>query len=183
MTAIIWKRPEIVPVRRVAMPLQKAAAALTRPGYRLIPVNMPGMAPHFHIDLDVAPEKRPLRLDAAYQALVTSIPRSVVACADFGCSWFANGHEGISDGKPFKHPAGVECGDFAACTDPNCPCPDNTLEWPNGDTRGHVGPCRYCSGSMRYATSTGARAVTADELIYRIGEGLDSLATIRKRGL
>jgi len=186
MTALIlpWKRPTVLPQRRKDMPTRADVYQLG-PGVRLVPFNRAGLPPHFHIDIDKAPEKQLVRLDAAYQAVTTATPRALVTCEQYGCSWFLLGHEGEDEGAPFSHPQGVECGDFAACTHPNCPCPGRVYRWQTdgGMAHAHVAPCRFCDGTFRFQTASGHKAVTFDEFFYRLDEGVDSLITIKKRGI
>jgi len=195
MTALIlpWNRPmSAAPQRRKDMPTRGQIINLG-PGVRLLPFNTAGLPPHYHIDADVmekgrfvpAPEKRLIRPSDGYQAMGTAVPRALITCEQLGCSWYLFGHEGESEGAPFKHPQGVECGDFARCPDPNCPCPGNGYRWQSdtGMAFAHVAPCRFCDGTFRFATSTGHKVVTFDEFFYRLDEGVDSLITIRKRGL
>ena len=195
MTRLIlpYTRPEILPLRRAAMPTQSAGSVL-RPGYRLVPVNRPNLPPHYHITLDAriengqlvrAPEDRVRRPGDGEQAMISGVPRSLLSCADAECTWYLAGHEGIDAGAPFKHPQGVECGDFVGCTDDNCPCPDRVTEWPNGDTRGHIVPCPFCDDTFRFALRQfeAPKQVGISEYVDRLAEGADALITIRKRGL
>jgi len=195
MTALIlpWNRPmSVAPQRRKEMPTRGERIALG-PGVWLAPFNRQGLPPHYHIDAYVmedgkwvpTAEKRLIRPSEGMQAMSTAVPRALITCEQLGCSWFLFGHEGMDEGEPFKHPAGVECGDFDRCPDPNCPCPRYVYRWQSdsGMAHAHVAPCRFCDGTFRFATSTGHKVVTFDEFFYRTDEGLDSLVTIRKRGL
>lgn len=127
--------------------------------------------------------------DPAYQRLSFAVAMRLGTCEEFGCEWFLHGREGIDDGKPFRHPAGVECGDHARCPDPNCPCPSR-LRWelrnnrPTG-RRGHLVPDTARPDPVTYqrAINTGRQMVTADEWLYRLHEGVDSYTTIKTRGL
>lgn len=42
-------------------------------------------------------------------------PMRAATCEEVFCTWQALGHEGMDDGLPFKHPAGVRCGDYSRC--------------------------------------------------------------------
>jgi len=186
MTRIVlpYKRPSVMPAMRKDMPTRAKVYQLG-PGVRLVPFNAAGLPPHYHIDIDAAPEKKLIRLDTGFQAAMSSVPRALISCEQLGCSWFAFGKDGEDEGAPFKHPQGVECGDAERCPDPNCPCPRNVYSWMSDQGRMHanVAPCRFCDGTFRFATATGVRPVSFDEYFYRLDEGVDSLITIRKRGL
>lgn len=186
MTRLIlpYKRPEILPMRRAAMPTQSAGSVL-RPGYRLVPINRPNLPPHYHIQLANAPEDRVRRPGDGEQAMLSGVPRSLRSCADAECLWYLSGAEGMDEGKPFKHPHGVECGDEVGCTDDNCPCPQRVVEWPNGEARGHIGPCSFCDDTFRFALRQfqSPQLVGISEFTDRLAEGTDALIRIRTRGL
>jgi len=175
-------RPVLEPAKRVAMPIQAASpSSPLRPRMALVPINVAGAPPHYHI-VDRMPA-RVVAPEVGMQAMRTVRPKGLLSCEDAGCLWFLNGREGIDDGAPFTHPAGVECGDFARCEDKNCPCPQNVIEWPTGECRGHAIPCVYCSGVFSHVVTGAIREVSFDEYFYRLDEGLDSLVTIKSRGL
>ena len=48
-------------------------------------------------------------------------PMRKATCEEVFCTWHAFGHEGEDEGAPFKHPQGVQCGDFARCLPCNAP--------------------------------------------------------------
>lgn len=186
-----WQRgPALMPARRAALP--RGVVDLTDLA-RAIPVDRPGMPPHMHIQLleygpgGIKVPYAPVRSlpGMGLQQVVATAERAAVPCEAFGCEWYRDGHEGeAGGGKRFAHPQGVECGDFARCTDPECPCPDRVLLWPDGSRKGHLGACRYCSGSYRVATAGApVRAVSLDEAWTKVAEGIDTLTTIRTRGL
>lgn len=102
-------------------------------------------------------------------------PMRPATCEEVGCEWFLHGHEGWDEGAPFKHPAGVRCGDFARCTDPNCPCPPRA--------RSHRVPAEQYPVLYRMATAGGVRQVVADEWRYRVAEGVDRAHELRRRGI
>lgn len=187
----------IGPAGRFEVPWQRSGAGLmpvtrsggsalmapSRPDYRLQRVEEPGVPVHYHVIWRTPPYT--LRLQQFEQATTASVPRGLFRCQDVDCDWFLNGHEGIDEGLPFRHPAGVECGDERGCTDPNCPCPQRVVEWPDGVASGHVRPCQFCGGRYRYhlAGAAANRAVGFDEYFQRTGEGALSLIHILTRGL
>lgn len=123
------------------------------------------------------------------QALTASLPMTYGSCEDFGCEWWMFGKVGFDAGQPFEHPAGVECGDFDRCTDPNCPCPSRVLQWPerlaNGKLRryGHPMPDQDAPARYRVTTRESQRLVDFGEYVDRTHEGIDTLTRILTRGL
>lgn len=187
MTRLIlpWNRPAtVLPMRRKEMPTRGSRIPLG-PGVWLLPFNRQGLPPHYHIDVDKAPENRLIQPIEGAQTVTTSVPRALITCEQLGCSWYLLGHEGEDDGAPFAHPQGVECGDFDRCPDTNCPCPRNVYSWDSdtGRSHAHVAPCRFCDGTFRFATAASHRTVSFDEFFYRLDEGADALVHIRTRGL
>lgn len=122
------------------------------------------------------------------QRVAMRVATKIVGCREAGCEWFLHGKEGIDEGAPFKHPAGVECGDHARCTHPNCPCPQR-LAWEIGADGRHTGRRGHKVQDVdrplqfKHATRAGARPVTEDEFVTRLYEGVDTIQHIRTRGL
>ena len=113
----------------------------------------------------------------------------MAACEEVECEWFLHGREGMDEGKPFRHPAGVQCGDHRGCTDDNCPCPSRLrYEIVNGrltGRRGHVKHDVDCRQPVQYvhATQAGPREVIEDEWVTRLHEGVDAYNHSATRGL
>lgn len=56
------------------------------------------------------------------QRMTLMQPMRKATCSEVFCTWHAFGKEGEDEGAPFKHPQGVQCGDFSRClpcTSPN----------------------------------------------------------------
>lgn len=137
-------------------------------------------------------------------------PMRLGTCEEAGCEWFLNGKDGLDAGEPFSHPAGVRCGDFARCTDPNCPCPSrlvrssraprlpiSRLSYP--DQVGHLVPDITRETAYHYAPATGvrlasgvvtvgaltnqARTIDEGEFRDRLQEGVGRFREIQQHGL
>lgn len=159
------------PAGRFSLPWQRTAGV--RPPLPRVPVPI-----------------RPLSVQPGMQSVLATVPKTLASCEEFGCEWYLFGREGESEGKPFKHPQGVECGDFDRCPDPNCPCPDRVLLWPNQDEhgrrvrQGHVMPSRDPElATYAHAAAGMTRKVGLDEAWYRVQEGADALRHLLTRGL
>lgn len=164
---------------------------------RAVPVSKPGIPPHFHIELleyrggikVPAATVRQLPREAWQQDVYAIADRAPLSCELFGCEWWRDGRVGIvrdDSGREveFQHPAGVECGDFGRCKDPECPCPDRVLRWPDGTRKGHLSACRYCLGTFRRAVSAApVKAISREEAWDRVHEGAETLQFIHTRGL
>lgn len=114
-------------------------------------------------------------------------------CSRDTCLWFRDGAEGMSENEPYRHPAGVQCGDTTRCKpcvngpaaarcgrcDPcragtaNCPCPERLPHIVLEDRD----PLFYVN------TGFGTRQVVPDEWLTRTYEGVDAIQHIRTRGL
>lgn len=132
---------------------------------------------------------QPIEVAPGMQVMSASLQARYADCETFGCSWFLYGKEGFDEGKPFSHPAGVECGDFDRCTDENCPCPGRVLQWPerlaNGKLRrwGHKMPDFEAPARYRVTDHQRQRLVDFSEYIDRTREGVDTIARIMTKGL
>lgn len=171
-----------MPARRAAMPVQEYIPVNS--DVQLEAINRPGLPPHFHVHS--AKNTRlviPTRPEMGMQVIQELTPMGLLPCEVFACEWFLYGREGEDENKPFKHPAGVRCGDFERCEDDNCPCPGRVLKHADGSREGHVAPCRYCDQSYRRAQTSGMTTVHISEAVDRMHEGVDALARIWTRGL
>lgn len=128
-------------------------------------------------------------LRAGMQETRINVATKIAGCEEARCEWFLHGKEGEDEGAPFRHPAGVECGDHQGCPDPNCPCPQR-LAWElNPYTgkatgrRGHKIQDHEKPPLYTVNAGVGARAVTPDEWLTRLHEGTDATTFIRTRGL
>lgn len=101
-------------------------------------------------------------------------PMRIGTCQEANCEWFLVGAEGMDEGMPFSHPAGVRCGDFQRCTHPNCPCPQRQPHMVVDDRFG----ARFFAN-----TGLGEHQVVLDEYVTRVYEGVDAIQIIRTRGL
>jgi len=129
----------------------------------------------------------------------------VGTCEEADCEWFEFGRDGMDDGAPFTHPAGVRCGDTARCSPcatprpsgrlcgncapckagtANCPCPQRVNARDSQGRRGHLVPDTSILPVLSFTTDRQAtRVVTPDEFMTRLHEGADSLHHILTRGL
>lgn len=125
-------------------------------------------------------------------------------CAEFDCEWFLYGKTGEDEGKPFTHPAGVECGDTRYCKpcvngprakqcgvcEPcrsgtaNCPCPQRLKAIRESDgRRGHPVPNEQVMPVLSISDAQTSRPVVVSEFTDRIAGGVDMIQRIRTRGL
>ena len=142
----------------------------------------------------------PALLAPGTQVTAITQPTEVVRCGPDVCDWFRNGSTGMSEGEPYRHPAGVMCGDLTRCRpcvngsggprcghcDPcragtaNCPCPERLVSRPG--VRGHI---QIAERDPLFFVNTGPglRPVVLDEWFTRTAEGVDAIQQIRTRGL
>lgn len=114
-------------------------------------------------------------IPAGMQRLRVNQPMRIGTCEEAECSWYLRGHEGMDEGAPFSHPAGVRCGDAIRCTHPNCPCPQR---------QPHMVPDERFD--LRFFGAVGMqpeRQIVPDEWMQRTGEGAYVTKIIRERGL
>lgn len=143
------------------------------------------------------------------QSVSLKVATRIGSCVDFGCEWYRDGREGLDEGLPFRHPAGVPCGDHAGCRpctnrggllcgrcEPcksgtaNCPCPQR-LAWEidqfgrKTGRRGHLMQNLDSRKPVtyRHATELGRREVVEDEWVTRLHEGTETYARLVTRGL
>ena len=127
--------------------------------------------------------------DPALQITRLSARMRMASCEEVACEWYIDGKEGIDEGKPFRHPAGVQCGDHRGCTDDNCPCPSRLrYEIAGGRHTGRRGHVKHDVDSRQpvqfvHATAAGPREVIQDEWVTRLHEGVDAHNHITTRGL
>lgn len=127
-------------------------------------------------------------VEPGMQRMGIRVATTIVSCEAAGCSWFLNGSEGMDEGAPYVHPAGVRCGDSIRCKHPNCPCPRRLVRERGADGRltgrqGHK--VQDVDRGPAYIHNTGgmARQVSDSEWTDRLHEGVDALIHIRKHGL
>lgn len=120
-----------------------------------------------------------------FQSMGVTVGRKLVSCEEAGCLWYLQGWEGEDENAPFRHPVGVECGDFDACPDPNCPCPRNLVyEVDNGVPTGRVGhlvPDYDRGPTWRVNAGRGLYETTISEVVDRLHEGTDTIVRLQDR--
>ena len=121
------------------------------------------------------------RVAPGVQASRVAQPMRSASCEEVACEWFMHGKEGTdpdprfdNEQRPFVHPAGVECGDFARCWHPNCPCPARKPS--------HKVPADQLPLKHIIATTRDTRLVEPTEWIDRLRDGFYAREEISKRG-
>lgn len=76
------------------------------------------------------------------QRLTLLQPMRAATCEEVFCTWFALGHEGVDEGKPFKHPQGVRCGDYSRCL--ACTSPEMVVTAAGARRKKPCGQCPPC---------------------------------------
>lgn len=176
---LVEKGPSrLMPDSRSKMPVQEYIPV--NADVRLEAINRPGVRPHFHVHSAKTTQLViPERPNQAMQVIQELTPMGLMPCDVFQCEWFLYGREGESEGKPFRHPAGVACGDFERCSgselEENCPCPGRVLKHMDGRREGHVAPCRYCDPAYRLAVHSGIRTIGVSESVDRLAIGIGTL--------